>query len=137
MTLPSARDPAVRALPPRQRQAYLRYLDEGDQERALGVLERSPIWRAARSRLEAQEAENVDLLRQGTGLLEEAERALRRSLRAFRSIRIAGHGPERREMRFLVGNIGDALAAVRRAKRGSLVDFRDPDLAIRDRDLEG
>ena len=56
MTLPSARDPAVRALPPRQRQAYLRYLDEGDHERAADVLERSPLWRASRSRQEAQEA---------------------------------------------------------------------------------
>jgi|GEM_PF-3181222 len=137
MTLLSARDPAVRALPPRQRQAYLRYLDEGDQERAAAVLERSPTWRAARSRQEAQEAENTALLQRGTGSLEEAERALRRALRAFRSIRIAKRGPEHREMRFLVGNIGDALSAVRRAKRGSLVDYSDPDLAIRDRDLEG
>ena len=124
----------MRSLPPRQRQAYQQYLDDGDIEKAKSLLERSPVRQAARSRVAAQEAENVTLMQQGSRSLGDSERALRRSLRSFKGIRIARYSPGGRQLTKKLRGLEDALAAVRSVRRGSLIDA---DLAIRDRDLEG
>lgn len=88
------------------------------------------------SRRAAQEAENRESVERGTRLMGEAERSLRRALRRFQTVRVPRGRPERHELRFLVRNLEAALGSIRRAKRGSFLDFSDPDLTMEDPDLE-
>jgi len=88
------------------------------------------------SRRLAQEAENKTQLAKGTRSMGEAERALRRSMKSFMSVRLPRGSRERQELGYLLSQVEDALQALRRARRGSLVDFSDPDLAMGDQDLE-
>ena len=90
-----------------------------------------------RRRRADQETENAAQVAKGTRALGEAQRALGRSMRCFSAVRAVRGSPERHELGYLVRQVEDALQALRRAKRGSFIDFSDPDLAMDDPDLEG